>query len=273
MTEPFPARAPLWLTLAAGMLLGACSSVPVVTSSKTLDTLELELRNQGRQLDWLAQAQAQHREDLKEDHEALADALRQTIRERLSNGESCPALDKNARREQSRECIMPRQVSPGGAPDKQVVGQVENVLLSPPGKIYRARIDTGAETASLDTREWEAFERDGEDWVRFRVPAGDGELDTLERKVKHYVRIIQSASDTGERRPVVELQFTLGDMRRRAEFTLADRAHLDYPVLLGRNILRDLLIVDISREFSLQLRDMDAPLVERQAEDADESED
>jgi hypothetical protein len=48
---------------------------------------------------------------------------------------------------------------------------------------------------------------------------------------------------------VVKLQIQLGRLTLSEEFTLVDRTHLDYQVLIGRNILRDLLVVDVARKF------------------------
>ena len=41
----------------------------------------------------------------------------------------------------------------------------------------------------------------------------------------------------------------LGDVEDVFEFTLADRSHLDYEMLLGRNFLTDVALVDVSRKF------------------------
>ncbi|HBF94298.1 MAG TPA: ATP-dependent zinc protease, partial [Marinobacter adhaerens] len=56
-----------------------------------------------------------------------------------------------------------------------------------------------------------------------------------------------------ERRVVVELQFFIGDHRQVAEFTLADRTNLTYEVLIGRNILRDVMLVDVGKEYATEL--------------------
>ncbi len=134
--------------------------------------------------------------------------------------------------------------------DKLVVGQIEKVMLTPPNRLFHARMDTGATTSSLDARDIEAFERDGNAWVRFTVvdpEAGDSYI--LEKPVVRHVRIYQSSNADGDRRPVVELQFQLGRIQRVDEFTLVDREHLDYQVLIGRNVLTDLMIVDVARRF------------------------
>ena len=136
----------------------------------------------------------------------------------------------------------------GNSSDKLVVGAVEKVLITPPGEVLSARIDTGAVTSSLDASDIELFERNGHDWVRFMIinPKTNKEF-TLERRILRKVKIIQAVTDDVERRPVVELVVTIGRTTQRAEFTLSDRKHMEYPVLIGRNILMDMMIVDVSR--------------------------
>ncbi len=134
------------------------------------------------------------------------------------------------------------------------IGAVEGVHLRPPNHLFRARVDSGANTSSLDARNIEMFERDGDDYVRFTIAGEhfeDGEPVQLERPVSRFVEIIQSSSEKNERRAVVELQYRIGPVERVAEFTLADRERLTYPALIGRNILRDLFIIDVSETFRL----------------------
>lgn len=61
--------------------------------------------------------------------------------------------------------------------DKQLVGAVERVHLSPPDAVFEARIDTGAESSSLDARDIREFERDGSTWVRFLLVDRDTGVD------------------------------------------------------------------------------------------------
>jgi len=133
-------------------------------------------------------------------------------------------------------------------PGKLMVGRRETVWLEELGLALPARIDTGAETASIDARDIELFERDGDDWVRFGIvhPQGD-EVVVLERRLERRARIIQSNTEEAERRPVVVLGIIIGDVRQSAEFTLSNRSHLDYQVLVGRNILSDVMVVDVGQ--------------------------
>ncbi len=134
------------------------------------------------------------------------------------------------------------------AADKMVVGELEHVWVDPPGASLVARIDTGAASSSLHAEEIIEFERDGDDWVRFIVII-DGRAETLERRVERYVRVYQQADVTGSRRPVVALRIALGDVQDTFEFTLADRSHLENEILLGRNFLKDVALVDVGRQF------------------------
>lgn len=142
---------------------------------------------------------------------------------------------------------------------KVVVGEVEKFYLAGPGLIYDARIDSGAETSSIYAKNVQQFERDGNNWVRFDVPepGEDGEKNeqwvTMEKEISRRVRIIQASTEDYERRAVVELQFAIGNHQQVAEFTLADRENLSYDVLIGRNILRDVMLIDVGKEFATQL--------------------
>jgi hypothetical protein len=138
--------------------------------------------------------------------------------------------------------------------DKQLVGSIERVHLSPPGITLLARIDTGAESSSLDARDITEFKRDGNTWVRFRIITGEDEQSVeIERRVVRHVRILQSSAT--ERRPVVRLRIAVGAHAQLAEFTLSDREHLSYPVLIGRNVLTDVMVVDVSRTHIAPLAD------------------
>lgn len=145
---------------------------------------------------------------------------------------------------------------------KLVVGAVENVLLPETGFIMPARVDTGANTSSMDARDIRNFERNGDEWVRFvLVDPETGDEAELERRRTRRVRIIQSTDDDGEVRPVVEMRITLGDLTQISEFTLTDRSHMRQPMLLGRNVLLDVMLVDVSSQnlVPLVLEDTDTP--------------
>ncbi len=138
--------------------------------------------------------------------------------------------------------------------DKIALGRVEWVGLPTLGTYLKARIDTGASLASLSATEITTFERDGREWIRFRLGLTREDVAVqaardawFELPVRRYVRIVQA---TGvERRPVISLPMTLGPIEQQAEFTVNDRTRLTHPVLLGRRFMMDLVLVDVSRTF------------------------
>lgn len=165
---------------------------------------------------------------------AMREFLRET-RPAHTPEQACPSLEELQR-------FQPLPL------EKKIVGSRERVLLTDLGITHEARIDTGATTSSLDARDTETFERDGEQWVRFKVvdPNSD-ELLEFERKSVRRVLITQANTEDPERRPVIEMRVTIGDITQVAEFTLSNRSHLEFPVLIGRNVLRDLMLVDVGQ--------------------------
>ncbi|WP_406666697.1 ATP-dependent zinc protease [Gallaecimonas sp. GXIMD1310] len=238
--------------LLAALSLQACVQTPSPQTQQQLDKLSNQLaevdKRQQQVLDTLAKQQPLSRADIEAAQQPQK-ALLASIKAKLVKKTKpvvCPP--------------SPRMQCPEATPmpvkdDKLIVGALEKVRLHPSDVVLTARIDTGATSASLDARDIKPFERDGEDWVRFKVPTDDkgNHYMTVERKVLRWVRILQSVSEEGERRPVVEFRFDIGPISQRAEFNLSDRSHLEYPVLIGRNILRDVMVVDVGKEYSLKL--------------------
>ena len=133
--------------------------------------------------------------------------------------------------------------------DKMLVGELEYVWIDPPGVTLVARMDTGATSSSMHADNLMPFERDGEDWVRFDMLVGKSDSVTVERKVIRHARVIQQADPEGSRRPVVAMRVRLGDVQDTFEFTLADRSHLENEMILGRNFLTDVTLVDVGEQF------------------------
>ena len=134
--------------------------------------------------------------------------------------------------------------------DKLVIGEIEMVSVTGlKEEPVPARIDSGAETSSLNAISHTIFERDGERWVSFVVPMENGEEVTLERPLVRTVLIKQKNNKESIRRPVVMMKVRIADIDRIIEMTLADRAGFEYPVLIGRNFLKDMAIVDVSHAY------------------------
>ncbi len=132
----------------------------------------------------------------------------------------------------------------------KIIGGVETLYVTPVQMPFQARIDTGAETSSMDANDIKPFERDGEKWVSFNiVNRKNGEKHHFEKPIKRRTHIVRINHE--EERYVVNMSVKMGDETINAEFTLAERDKFSYQVLIGRNILNGRFIVDSSLENTL----------------------
>jgi hypothetical protein len=137
-------------------------------------------------------------------------------------------------------CLVP--AGEAGAEDKRItVGELEDVILLPWGVTLPARIDTGASMSSLDARDLEIVD----DVAHFKLAKKYGGL-ALSLPVKDW-KYIRSASGR-QKRPVVEVEFCIGSKRVTTMVNLFDRGMVKYPVILGRNVLRDQFVVDCTKQ-------------------------
>jgi hypothetical protein len=172
-------------------------------------------------------------------------------------------------------CVVPECPPPTTAVDRQpaapapsevasgngalpVVGALEWALVEPSDLILEARIDTGAETSSIHAEDIQLVEKDGKRYVRFALKNPDnGELVNLERRLHRRILVKQTTDAPPDRRYVVRLWVTLGDKRTWLDVSLTDRTDFDYPLLLGRNMLLDEFIVDVSRRHTQTRRQLE----------------
>lgn len=136
---------------------------------------------------------------------------------------------------------------------KQIAGWVEEVQL-PLQLVLEAKMDTGADTTSLDIIRMRRYRRDGKPWVSFWVddPENKGRRIRFERRVVRYSRIKRHSGER-DSRPVVGIDICLGTVTRRVEVNLVDRSEFDYPLLIGRNFMAGEIIVDPEEKYLLEL--------------------
>ncbi|WP_027960167.1 ATP-dependent zinc protease family protein [Halomonas halodenitrificans] len=158
--------------------------------------------------------------------------------------------------------------------DDKVFGWVEKATVEPWGVEVKAKLDSGALTSSLDARDIEVFDKEGEEWVRFRLKLedeADGETFTehLERPLYRDLRV-RGAGGRDER-PVVLMEICLGDTLYEEQFGLRNREEMNYPLLLGRRTIGHLGLLDVGETFVSEPRcDDDSRLVEHVADEGDD---
>ncbi|MBF0278811.1 MAG: ATP-dependent zinc protease [SAR324 cluster bacterium] len=136
--------------------------------------------------------------------------------------------------------------------EKKIIGRLEKVNF-PDWEIFglEAKIDTGAYTSSLHCSDIDIVLREGKEWVRFSI------LDSShpyfqnthlfspllkEKKVK-------SSSGETEHRVFIKSRIYIFGKSYLTDLSLTNRSEMKYPVLLGRKILRNRFLVDVSKKF------------------------
>lgn len=133
----------------------------------------------------------------------------------------------------------------------QVYGWREWVHIGNLEMKLAAKLDTGALTSSIHAEEKQLFERDGKKWVRFIV-TDPGEKNSPRTRIEApLVRIahIKEPGGKSEAREVVRLNFTIGERKLRADFTLNNRSNMLSPVLIGRSTIKEIGWVDPARAY------------------------
>jgi hypothetical protein len=125
-------------------------------------------------------------------------------------------------------------------------------LLPEPGLELKAKLDTGAETSSLDARVLKKFRKAGKRWVRFAV--ADRESGEEFVMVRERIRTIGVVQHDGSRqtRPVVMLEICIAGQLLNTEVSLIDRSEFNYALLLGRSALASFALVDAGSTFLSQ---------------------
>jgi hypothetical protein len=108
-----------------------------------------------------------------------------------------------------------------------IVGLTETIgLISNTGdkKEVEAKVDTGATRSSID--------------IKLATQLRLGPV------IKS--KMVKSAHGN-KLRPIIEAEIQLAGKKMKSEFTLADRTHMKYDVLIGVNILKNGFLVDPSK--------------------------
>lgn len=109
-----------------------------------------------------------------------------------------------------------------------------------------AKIDTGAESSSV----WASdITMDSDNRLSFCLFAPGSEFYTGEHIITEDYKAMLVRNSTGQAkvRYRVRLTVKIGKKSLRAGFTLSDRSKNNFPVLIGRRLLKDRFLVDVSQ--------------------------
>ena len=133
--------------------------------------------------------------------------------------------------------------------EKKVVGWKEQVAL-PDLKIKSviAKIDTGANLATIDADDIKFVTRKDMKYVKFTVKKRNNTVRKTSAPLAGFKRIRSSNGDV-ERRPYIKTDILMDGITKNIELTLTDRGPMDYTMLIGRKALGRRWIVNPSISF------------------------
>jgi len=135
-----------------------------------------------------------------------------------------------------------------GAAEVGVIGWVEPVQVGEKVTV-NAKIDTGADSPSLDAQDMKITRRGRKEWVSFWTKGPGGQRVDFDREIYRYVDI-ERAGGQNEKRPAVLLDLCLDDVKREVVVNLVDRSKLEFPMIIGRSFLQNKFIVDPTHTYT-----------------------
>ncbi len=129
----------------------------------------------------------------------------------------------------------------------QILGRSDRVDLPKLGLTnLHAKVDTGAYTCCLHCSKAEVI--DGK--LEFvLLDEEHPEFTGMKFVFKKFVqREIRNSFGESELRYIIKTSIQIFDRRIRAEFSLSNRGNLKFPVLLGRKILRNRFLIDVTKK-------------------------
>lgn len=124
---------------------------------------------------------------------------------------------------------------------KEILGEIDRFYLPEFNlKNIEARIDTGAKTSSIHATNIKIINKN---LVEFEV------LDKYKFQKKiHKIAIVKSSNGIEEKRVFIKSTIKIFDKNYDIELSLNDRKNMQFPLLIGRELLEKGFIVDVSQQ-------------------------
>ena len=131
-----------------------------------------------------------------------------------------------------------------------IIGTTDRIDL-PEYALYNlpSKVDTGAGTSSIHSHCIRIMERDGMQWLEFRLLNSSHDAYHQKPYATRYFeeRLVRSSSGHANYRCVITTQVLIFGQLHEIQFTLADRGQMKFPVLLGKSLLNQRFLVDVSQ--------------------------
>jgi hypothetical protein len=136
------------------------------------------------------------------------------------------------------------------AKKKKIIGATDRIDL-PDFNLENVacKIDTGAATSTLHCRDVHLLEKDGTEYLCFRLY--DPRFKIYDRQQYRFsqfrVRRVRSSNGLLDERYSIKTTINLYQRKIKTEFTLSFREKMKFPILLGKRFLRNRFLVDVSQ--------------------------
>lgn len=121
--------------------------------------------------------------------------------------------------------------------DTKVLGWIEDAALTNKHFVVNAKLDTGADSSSLNAVNPEIVERGEDNYIKFKVVNRHGQAMEFDEKIVRWTRI-KNKFGVKHKRPVIMLDVCIANVSRHVEVNLVDRSNYKYQLLIGRSFLK-----------------------------------
>jgi len=138
---------------------------------------------------------------------------------------------------------------------KPTIGWREWISLPDLGiERIKAKVDTGARSSSLHAFDIQVVRGRGRSAVRFQISsaADDARVSIACEAQLHDERHVRSSDGRQELRPVIRTRIEALGESWEIDLTLTSRGEMGFPMLLGREAIRQRFVVDPGRSFLLK---------------------
>lgn len=130
--------------------------------------------------------------------------------------------------------------------EKLIIGRRELVDFPELGLTkITAKIDTGAYTTALHC--YDIYEKDGVLYFKPLDPSHTEQNLQEQKHTDYSQKEIKNSFGEVEKRFIIKTVIKIGKKRIKALISLTDRGKMRYPVLIGRKLLKNRFIVDVSQ--------------------------
>ncbi|WP_261816454.1 putative ATP-dependent zinc protease [Vibrio gallicus] len=120
-------------------------------------------------------------------------------------------------------------------------GYIEKASVA--GLRFSVKLDTGADVSSMNALNIKRFDENGKPMVSFDYHNSEGQKHSFTREVVDIMRIRAKAGEKPNERPVVMMKVSLGDVSKSIRVNLQDRSRFEYSMILGKNFLKNGVVV------------------------------